>query len=86
MKLDRRIANREIRNRIEDLLREVGLAARCNVRIGNGGDDKVLSGGERKRLAFATEVRIIHEIIIIRYLIDGVSIAQLFNLKAYKGM
>ena len=56
MKLDRRITSREIRERIENLLREVGLASRCNVRIGNGGDDKVLSGGERKRLAFATEV------------------------------
>ncbi|XP_033221030.1 ABC transporter G family member 3-like [Belonocnema kinseyi] len=54
MKLDRRMVTWEIRQRIEALLREVGLAARHNVRIGNGGD-KVLSGGERKRLAFATE-------------------------------
>lgn len=65
MKLDRRMAPWEIRNRIEGLLREVGLAARHNVRIGNGGDDKVLSGGERKRLAFATEVKIIHNIFIM---------------------
>lgn len=59
MKLDRKISSREIDQRIEGLLREVGLISRCNIRIGNGGDDKVLSGGERKRLAFATEVRII---------------------------
>lgn len=56
MKLDRKISSREIQERIEGLLREVGLISRCNVRIGNGGDDKVLSGGERKRLAFVTEL------------------------------
>lgn len=56
MKLDRKISSREINQRIKGLLREVGLISRCNIRIGSGGDDKVLSGGERKRLAFATEV------------------------------
>lgn len=56
MKLDRRISKFEIHERINALLREVGLHDRRNVRIGAGGDDKVLSGGEKKRLAFATEV------------------------------
>ncbi|XP_015116893.1 protein scarlet [Diachasma alloeum] len=56
MKLDRRMATREIREKISSLLREVGLFDRSGVRIGCGGDDKVLSGGEKKRLAFATEL------------------------------
>ncbi|XP_011300536.1 protein scarlet isoform X2 [Fopius arisanus] len=56
MKLDRRIATREVREKINGLLREVGLFERSGVRIGSGGDDKVLSGGEKKRLAFATEL------------------------------
>ncbi|XP_074102486.1 protein scarlet-like [Cotesia typhae] len=56
MKLDRRISKFEIHERINALLREVGLHDRRNVRIGAGGDDKVLSGGEKKRLAFATEL------------------------------
>lgn len=56
MKLDRRMATPEIREKITSLLREVGLFDRSGVRIGAVGDDKVLSGGEKKRLAFATEV------------------------------
>ncbi|XP_034944954.1 protein scarlet-like [Chelonus insularis] len=56
MKLDRRIPNWEIEERIDILLREVNLYNRKNVMIGTGGDDKVLSGGEKKRLAFATEL------------------------------
>lgn len=57
MKLDRRMHTWEIHEKINNLLREVGLYERHEVRIGTGGDDKVLSGGEKKRLAFATEVR-----------------------------
>lgn len=57
MKLDRRMRTWEIHERINSLLREVGLHDRRVVRIGTGGDDKVLSGGEKKRLAFATEVK-----------------------------
>ncbi|XP_023290570.1 protein scarlet isoform X2 [Orussus abietinus] len=56
MKLDRRTKSWEVRQRIDRLLREVGLSCRSNTRIGSGGDDKVLSGGEKKRLAFATEL------------------------------
>ncbi|XP_024945590.1 protein SNQ2-like [Cephus cinctus] len=57
MKLDRRIKSSEVRQRIDSLLREVGLSCKRNTRIGSGGaDDKVLSGGEKKRLAFATEM------------------------------
>ncbi|XP_044009631.1 protein scarlet-like isoform X1 [Aphidius gifuensis] len=57
MKLDRRMKNYEICDRIDNLLRQVGLFHRTSVTIGsNGGDDKVLSGGEKKRLAFITEL------------------------------
>ncbi|KAK2584259.1 hypothetical protein KPH14_006668 [Odynerus spinipes] len=56
MKLDRRVRNREIREKIENVLRDVGLTRRCNVRIGDNGEGKILSGGEKKRLAFATEL------------------------------
>ncbi|XP_046816693.1 protein scarlet isoform X2 [Vespa crabro] len=56
MKFDRRVRNREIHGKIESLLRDVGLIYRCNVRIGDNDDGKILSGGEKKRLAFATEL------------------------------
>lgn len=55
MKLDRRTDVRDIRDLINMLLQEVGLAHRSGTMIGSGGE-KVLSGGEKKRLAFATEV------------------------------
>lgn len=58
MKLDRRIYTSDIRLRIDHLLRDVGLIERRDIRIGGGDDGKVLSGGEKKRLAFATEVRV----------------------------
>ncbi|GAB1859723.1 Protein scarlet isoform X1 [Camponotus japonicus] len=56
MKLDGRIHVSSIRLKIDRLLRDVGLKERRDVRIGGGDDGKVLSGGERKRLAFATEL------------------------------
>ncbi|CAD1480742.1 unnamed protein product, partial [Heterotrigona itama] len=46
----------DVGRKIDDLLRDVGLTSRRDVRIGSGIDDKVLSGGERKRLSFATEL------------------------------
>lgn len=57
MKLDGRIHTSDIRLKIDRLLRDVGLIERRDTRIGGGDDGKVLSGGEKKRLAFATEVR-----------------------------
>ncbi|KMQ85336.1 protein scarlet-like protein [Lasius niger] len=56
MKLDGRIHASDIRLKIDRLLRNVGLTERRDVRIGGGDDGKVLSGGERKRLAFAAEL------------------------------
>lgn len=58
MKLDGRIRTSDIRLKIDRLLRDVGLIERRDTRIGGDDDDKVLSGGEKKRLTFATEVRI----------------------------
>lgn len=56
MKLDGRMHTSDIRLKIDRLLRDVGLLERRDTRIGGGDDGKVLSGGEKKRLAFATEV------------------------------
>ena len=41
---------------MSELLVKLGLTACANTMIGATGQDKVLSGGEKKRLAFATEV------------------------------
>ena len=56
MKLDDRSRRFNIRERIDSLLQDVGLMDRRDVRIGNDVENKVLSGGEKKRLAFATEL------------------------------
>ncbi|XP_071633404.1 protein scarlet-like isoform X2 [Temnothorax longispinosus] len=56
MKLDGRMHTADIRLKIDCLLRDVGLIERRDTRIGGGDDGKVLSGGEKKRLAFATEL------------------------------
>lgn len=56
MKLDRRITDRERRFKICEILKQLGLSQCMNIRIGVNGDSKVLSGGEKKRLAFATEL------------------------------
>lgn len=58
MKLDGRMHTSDIRLKIDRLLRDVGLIERRDTRIGGGDDGKVLSGGEKKKLAFTTEVRI----------------------------
>ncbi|EDV95783.1 protein scarlet [Drosophila grimshawi] len=56
LRLDRRISGEERRLIIKDLLERTGLLSTSHTRIGSGDDEKVLSGGERKRLAFAVEL------------------------------
>jgi len=56
MKLPRSKRRKEVEMMTEDLLVQLGLVSCAENRIGGGGADKVLSGGEKKRLAFATEV------------------------------
>ncbi|CAL7940896.1 unnamed protein product [Xylocopa violacea] len=56
MKLDGRIKVSDIEKKISDLLKDVGLMSIRDVRINSGIDSKSLSGGEKKRLAFATEL------------------------------
>jgi ABC-type multidrug transport system ATPase subunit len=58
LRLDRRTTDLERHNRVSELLVQLGLAGSANTLIGTAGQDKVLSGGEKKRLAFATEVHL----------------------------
>lgn len=56
LKLDRRTSKKDKYKLIEEILDKAGLLHRANTRIGFDGDEKVLSGGEKKRLSFATEL------------------------------
>ncbi|XP_050432197.1 protein scarlet-like isoform X2 [Adelges cooleyi] len=58
LKMDRRTSEKMLRNRVLAIIEKLGLGQCANTRIGsNGGHDRVtLSGGERKILAFATEL------------------------------
>ncbi|KAH8260650.1 hypothetical protein KR038_011219 [Drosophila bunnanda] len=56
LRLDRRVSKEERRLIINELLERTGLLSAAHTRIGSGDDKKVLSGGERKRLAFAVEL------------------------------
>ncbi|XP_042225060.1 protein scarlet-like [Homarus americanus] len=56
LRMDVRTSASERRMRIQELVKELGLTKVQDSRIGTPGLDKSLSGGERKRLAFATEI------------------------------
>lgn len=56
LKLDRRISAYEVDSIIKDVMERTGLTKCAKTRIGEGDAGKMLSGGEKKRLAFATEL------------------------------
>lgn len=56
MKLDRRILDHEVDFIVRDVMERTGLMKCSDTRIGEVGAGKMLSGGEKKRLAFATEL------------------------------
>ena len=56
LKMDRHTTAAERRARIDTIMANLGLTKSQHTRIGVPGQKKSLSGGERKRLAFATEV------------------------------
>ena len=56
LKMDRHSTAAERRARVDTILANLGLMKSEHTRIGVPGQKKSLSGGERKRLAFATEV------------------------------
>ena len=56
LRMDYNTTNKQRQARVMELLKDLGLLKVQNTRIGIPGSDKSLSGGERKRLAFATEV------------------------------
>ncbi|KAF4532327.1 hypothetical protein B566_EDAN003630 [Ephemera danica] len=56
LRLDRRTSRAERRRQVNELISYLGLADRADTRIGATGSEKVLSGGEKKRLAFASEL------------------------------
>ncbi|XP_055609222.1 protein scarlet isoform X3 [Uranotaenia lowii] len=56
LKLERGIPKKTVDRLIQELLERTGLAKCSNTRIGEVGVGKMLSGGEKKRLAFATEL------------------------------
>lgn len=56
LKVDRRVSSIDRKFLIQDILERTGLMHCMSTRIGEDGEGKVLSGGEKKRLAFATEL------------------------------
>ncbi|CAH2007438.1 unnamed protein product [Acanthoscelides obtectus] len=58
LKLDRRLTRDDKRQKILNILTELGLLKCLHSKIGGTDQNKALSGGEKKRLAFATEILI----------------------------
>ncbi|XP_064099216.1 protein scarlet-like isoform X1 [Macrobrachium nipponense] len=56
LRMDKRLSGSERNARVQELMKELGLLKVQDSRIGVPGYSKSLSGGERKRLAFATEI------------------------------
>ncbi|KAK3797704.1 hypothetical protein RRG08_054721 [Elysia crispata] len=56
LRMDKRVSARDRLDRVEDVIQEMGLSKCASSRIGSpGGARKGISGGERKRLSFASE-------------------------------
>jgi ABC-type multidrug transport system ATPase subunit len=58
LRLDRSTSDVERQRVVSEVLLKLGLTECADTAIGTTGKGKVLSGGEKKRLAFATEVQI----------------------------
>ncbi|KAK5645431.1 hypothetical protein RI129_006731 [Pyrocoelia pectoralis] len=56
LKLDRRTSKNELIAKIDELIRNLGLSKCKHTKIGIDHCEKTLSGGEKKRLSFATEL------------------------------
>ena len=57
--MDKHLTYRERMNRVEEVIQELGLGKSTNTVIGDPARGiKGISGGERKRLAFACEVSV----------------------------
>lgn len=56
LKLDRNVREHEVTFIVRDALERTGLMKCAHTRIGEVGEGKMLSGGEKKRLSFATEL------------------------------
>ena len=56
--MDRGLPSSVRNDRVNSLIRKLGLTKAQHTRIGSHGMNKSISGGERKRLAFASEVGI----------------------------
>lgn len=56
LKMDRRTSKSARIRRVHELIKQMGLYGVRHTKIGLQDDDKLLSGGEKKRLSFATEV------------------------------
>lgn len=54
--MDRRVSKAHKMQLIQDLLERTGLTKCAGTKIGDAHNGKMLSGGEKKRLAFATEL------------------------------
>jgi ABC-type multidrug transport system ATPase subunit len=56
VRMDRDVPQEQRRRRVDEVIRELGLTKCENTLIGVAGRFKSISGGEAKRLAFASEV------------------------------
>ena len=62
--MDKHISYKDRMKRVEEVTHELGLTKCSNTMIGDPSKGiKGISGGERKRLAFACEVRVVYEIV-----------------------